>query len=373
MRFLYSDILPIKLPEGKDKFQDHFTMSFKDSDEINIAVGYASKASIKELIGLVSKYPTKKICLILGMYYIEGIPEGLYHEAIKLHNLLQEHNTGEVRLIRPLKYHGKIYIFSQNQNYKVAYIGSHNLGAIKAEASNLRQYEISALTEKQEEIQELANFFDILKTAKCSLPITAITDMEIIREENRALIDQEFVEKITPEDVVAYKNHLTPISFEIPLKVPANKDDSKMKGSNINVCYASGRKRVWWEIEIVVAKEIRDMVGYPEYQKPFLAVTDDGWKFQVWTCGQNNKNLYSKDDLKIMGRWIKGRLVASGLVEPVNNIDHDINQDGVITKDMLQKYGRNTISLTKTDLKTTINGRELDIWMLSFLPESQKR
>ena len=87
-----------------------------------------------------------------------------------------------------------------------------------------------------------------------------------------------------------------------------------MRGSNINVCYASGRKRVWWEIEMVVGKSIRELPGYPLHQKPFMAITDDGWKFQTWTCGQNNKNLYSKDDLKIMGRWIKGRLVAAGLI-----------------------------------------------------------
>ena len=373
MKLLYSDILPLKLPENKSKFLDHFSFTFQQADEIKIAVGYASKAALKELKELIKLHPEKKIYIILGMYYIEGIPEGIYHEAIELHNFLQKTNTGEIRLVRPLKYHGKIYIFSKNNQYIAGYIGSHNLSAIKTEASNLRQYEISALTEDKSEINELAEFFDALASPRCSSPISLIKDIEIIRELNRALVDQEFVEKITPEDVEAYKNHLTPLSFEIPLKVPANKQDTKMKGSNINVCYANGRKRVWWEIEIVVDKKIRDLPGYPEYQKPFIAITDDGWKFQVWTCGQNNKNLYSKDDLKIMGRWIKGRLVASGLVDPVNNIESDSDENGIITKEMLIKYGRDTISLTKTDLKTTIKGKELDIWMLSFLPESKKR
>ena len=128
-------------------------------------------------------------------------------------------------------------------------------------------------------------------------------------------------------------------------------------------CYAKGRKRVWWEIEIIVGKEIRDLPGYPEWQKPFMAVTDDGWKFQVWTCGgsegkpDKNKNLYSKDDLKIMGRWIKGRLVAAGLVDPINTVEKDTEGKGVITEEMLRKYGRTTITLTKTELKTiTENG-----------------
>ena len=123
---------------------------------------------------------------------------------------------------------------------------------------------------------------------------------------------------------------------------------------------------------MAVSKSIRDLPGYPLHQQPFMAVTDDGWKFQAWTCGQNNKNLYSKDDLKIMGRWIKGRLVAAGLVEPVNRVESDLGGKGVITHKMLNKYGRDTITLTKTDIMTkTEDGTELEVWMLSFLPESR--
>ncbi len=141
MKLLYSDILPLKLPENKSKFLDHFSFTFQQADEIKIAVGYASKAALKELKELIKLHPEKKIYIILGMYYIEGIPEGIYHEATELHNFLQKTNTGEIRLVRPLKYHGKIYIFSKNNQYIAGYIGSHNLSAIKTEASNLRQYE----------------------------------------------------------------------------------------------------------------------------------------------------------------------------------------------------------------------------------------
>ena len=73
-----------------------------------------------------------------------------------------------------------------------------------------------------------------------------------------------------------------------------------------------------------------------------------------------------------MGRWIKGRLVAAGLVEPVNRVEGDQDGKGVITHKMLNKYGRDTISLTKTDIVTkTEDGMELEVWMLSFLPESR--
>ena len=74
-----------------------------------------------------------------------------------------------------------------------------------------------------------------------------------------------------------------------------------------------------------------------------------------------------------MGRWIKGRLVAAGLVDPINTVEKDTEGRGVITEEMLLRYGRTTITLTKTELKTTTeSGDELDVWMLSFLPESMK-
>lgn len=73
-----------------------------------------------------------------------------------------------------------------------------------------------------------------------------------------------------------------------------------------------------------------------------------------------------------MGRWIKGRLVAAGLVEPVNRVESDQDGKGVITHKMLNKYGRDTITLTKTDIVTKAeDGTELEVWMLSFLPESR--
>ena len=70
-----------------------------------------------------------------------------------------------------------------------------------------------------------------------------------------------------------YRFLLLDVSFELPLKVPEDENDQSMRGSNINVCYASGRKRVWWEIEMVVSKSIRDLPGYPLHQQPFMAVS----------------------------------------------------------------------------------------------------
>lgn len=375
MEFLYSNILPLRTPEGKETFVDAFEKAVSKSDSIDIAVGYVSKSSLKELGVLVEKYNIKSICLVVGMYFLEGgMPESTFNEAVSLNEKWKATGIGEVRIVKTVKYHGKLYLFKKNGEAVEGFIGSHNLGAIKTEASNIRQYEISARFSDQNELEEIGQFIGELKSNRNSSPMEDMLDMPLIREVNRALVDQEFVTEITSDEVKAYQRRMTETSFEIPLKVPVDSEDEHMRKSNVNVCYARGRKRVWWESEIVVGKEIRELPGYPEYQKPFLAITDDGWKFQVWTCGQNNKNLYSKDDLKIMGRWIKGRLVAAGIVEPVNSVENDTAFKGMITHEMLDRYGRDTITLTKTDIKSfQEDGSELDVWVLSFLPESKKK
>ncbi|MCM1060538.1 MAG: NgoFVII family restriction endonuclease [Eubacterium sp.] len=373
MKILYSDIMPLKTNDGQLKAAEQFADCFAKSDTVHIAVGYASKASLEELDALAEKHGTRKIVVTLGMYYIEGMPEGMYHQAIALNKKWISEGIGEIRVVFNMKYHGKLYTFYKDSCPAGAIAGSNNLGFIRVDASNRRQYEIAAYTDDAGEVSELQDFINALNGDNCSMNISNAGKMPLVREINKALAGQEFVEKIPEDTVKIYKEHQTVTSFEIPLKVPENLQDKSMRGSNINVCYAKGRKRVWWETEIVVDKKIRDETGYPEYQKPFMAVTDDGWKFQVWICGDNNKNLYSKDDLKIMGRWIKGRLSAAGLVSPVNNVSEDTGGQGIITQEMLTAYGRNTITLTKTDLTTVLDsGEVLDVWLLSFLPESRK-
>lgn len=69
----------------------------------------------------------------------------------------------------------------------------------------------------------------------------------------------------------------------------------------------------------------------------------------------------------ILGRWIKGRLVSAGLVQPVNDTQLDKDRRGMITKEMLEAYGCNTLVLTKTDQKMKDDeGKILDVWVLSF-------
>ena len=154
-------------------------------------------------------------------------------------------------------------------------------------------------------------------------------------------------------------------------------DKNAYMGSNINVCYASGRHREWWETELIVDKTIRTDPNYPEPQTPFFVITDDGWRFMMRTGGSKGifKNLYSHPQLKLLGYWLKGRLAAAGIAEPVGNVQQDLagEQKGIISYEKLLEYGRTSLTLTKTSLTALDeDGIERDIWTVSFLPANVK-
>ena len=376
MKILYSDILPLSMEDGCQTVADCFFEQAAKSDRIEIAVGYISKAALDELAAVIEKYNLTSICLNIGMYYIEGMPENSYHAAIRLNQKWRDAGIGEIRLVRAFKYHGKLYSFIKDGAPFASIMGSANMGVIKPDASSRRQYEIASLIEDAPTCKELLTFIERLKEPRCSANIADITGMTLVREQNVSLNGVDLVTQVTPAGVRLYYEHKTEVSFVLPIKVPAFEDrfldDGKhFTKSNINVCYAAPRSkrksRDWYEVQMTVAKEITRLEGYPEKNKPFFVVTDDGYWFKAHTTSDGNKQFSAVGDELIMGRWIKGRLAAAGLVDPVNDSQKDTERLGMITKEILAEYGCNAVVFTKTDQKALDeDGETLDVWTLSF-------
>jgi hypothetical protein len=314
------------------------------------------------------------------MYYHEGMPEGPYRLACELNNEWPERGIGEVRLVLPMKYHGKVYVFYRNDTPFSAVIGSANLSVLKPDASTLRQYEMAYRIENPGDLGAIADHCRLLKRANCSAPIDVVTDMAIIPGHNEALDNIVGVERLTPDQSAEYRQAATEYSFSLPLKVPAEAE-KLMEGrqyftkSNINVCYSPDTRnkkrppkaRNWYECQLTVASTIYSMPGYPSQNEKFYLITDDGYKFLAHTTSQNNKQFAAVGDEAIMGRWLKGRLVAAGLVTPVNNTLADTERTGMITKEILRRYGRDTLIFRKTNLRETLdNGSIVDVWLMSF-------
>ena len=376
MELLYSNILPVGIEEGQTTISDAIKSEFEKSDMVEIAVGYVSKASLEELDNLVSSSNITYVCLIMGMYYIEGMPEGSYHTAMQLNEKWRQLGIGEIRVTRSFKYHGKLYSFYKDGAIRSAIIGSANLGVMKLEANNLRQYEVSAITYTATECEAVKSLIYKLKASNCSANIADIANMPIIREINTSLTGVDTVDQITTAETEIYKRHKTNISFNLPIKVPSyderHMDDGKhFTKSNLNVSYAAPRSarksRDWYETQLTVSKSITLLDGYPEKNVTFFVVTDDGYTFKAHTTSDGNKQFSAVGDELILGRWIKGRLAAAGLVTPVNDTQADRDRQGMITKEMLAAYGCNTLVLTKTTQKTEDeDGNLLDVWYLSF-------
>lgn len=222
MKILYSNILPMGLEDGQMSVADCFREQSERASSIEIAVGYVSKASLIELDEIIRASNTRKVILTIGMYYVEGIPEAIYHTAMAINERWINDGIGEIRLVRAFKYHGKTYAFYNEKGEVISVIiGSANLGVIKLEASNRRQYELSAITEDPTECNELATHIRQIQSPSCSARIDTFTDLTLIREVNTSLTGIDLVEQITTSQTELYKKHMTDISFILPIKVPA--------------------------------------------------------------------------------------------------------------------------------------------------------
>lgn len=380
MSVLYSHILPMTVPANQSTIADCIKADFAKATEVDIAVGYVSGTSLVELGKLVRESNIKRICLTVGMYYHEGMPEGCYRLACELHEEWKTREIGEVRLVTPMKYHGKVYVFYRDETVFSAIVGSSNLGVLKLDASNLRQYELAYRVENAGDIEAISEHCQLLKRDSCSKPIDAITDMTIIPGHNTSLDNVVGVERLTPDKSAEYRKATVEYSFALPLKVPAE-SEKLLEGrqyftkSNINVCYSPDTRnknrppkaRNWYECQLTVASSIYSQDGYPSKNDPFYLITDDGYKFLAHTTSDHNKQFAAVGDESIMGRWLKGRLVAAGLVTPVNNTLEDTKHTGMITKEILKKYGRDVLIFRKTDMHETLeDGTIVDVWLMSF-------
>lgn len=247
MKLLYSDILPLGTYEDQVTISDRIHSEIQNADKVEVAVGYVSKASLEELDELVSENNIENIKLLIGMYYVEGMPEGSYHTAMALNEKWRATGIGEIRVAKAFKYHGKLYSFYKDDLIKSSIVGSANLGVIKMEANNRRQYEVSAITTDAQECSEIATLIAKLMADNCSSNIADITDMPIIREINTSLTGVDTVEQITQTEVNIYERHKTDISFVLPIKVPRfaerHMDDNRhFTKSNLNVSYAAPRQ-----------------------------------------------------------------------------------------------------------------------------------
>ena len=348
MELLYSKIKPCDYDNSS--FGEAFESGVVSSDSIKIATGYVTEESLLELKAILLFYSqenkTKKCSLVIGMHGREGFTQAQYEAAIDLATFLKEKEIGGVRVCTAFKFHGKTYVFSKEGSPKPisAMLGSSNLGNIL----DSRQWEVDALFKDGDVLTELDTLHDEL-VKKASKDILEWPKPVSFIEMPDLLQDRIDVEKADKDKYEAIENTATDRVFDLPLKAEAK--------SNLNAYFGKGRlatstgairPRHWYEVELIVPIEITQADGYPKRGSEIRVYTDDGWTFTCKIEGQNGKNFRSGKDLRTLGRWIKGRLERAGCLK--------VGQP--VTKEVLDKYGRHTISLKET--------RDPAVWLLDF-------
>lgn len=344
MELIYSTVLPVRFPKTRN-FRDTFEEQLRPADEILISTGYVSEDSLMELKSVLDFYKKKsqekKCDLVIGMHGREGFTRSQYEAAYSLGGYLRDEKLGEVRVCTAFKFHGKVYSFLKHDRPFASIIGSSNLSGILGMEN---QWEADTLLSEVPMMQNLVGMHKDL-VLKATKPLLDLRDIKIVSSAN-ILEGRIGVQQVSTQELEQVRQSKTNIMFSIPLKAEVK--------SNLNVYFGKGREsqtgsirpRAWYEVEIVVQKSITSQRGYPTGS--FVVVTDDGWKFRCKISGQNNKNLRSQDDLQTLGRWIKGRMEASG----------KLKVGDLITLETLESYGTDKLLLTAT--------KDPEVWLLDF-------
>lgn len=361
MELLSSNFSPLKIT--KESFVSRWEELFASSAEVRIAVGYVSNDSLLHLTKLLELNEPKRLEMCIGMAFFDGLTRSQYEAVDLLNQRLIADNLGELRIVRTFPFHGKIYEFSSAMGLNKYLIGSSNLSNIvPIKGIQKRNYEIDLEISEAKISLELNELLTSL-FSECSVSFETIKSKILVREDQNLPLDYRTdVEKVNKDQLQEIMSNRTNNTFEIPLK-----DAPK---SNLNVYFGEGRidkqdfvkPRHWYEVEIIVDLAVqRSARNYPA-NVDFIAYTDDGFKFPMRTSGDYGKNMRSRDDLTILGRWIKGRMEAtsalkSGELVKISNLD---------------AYGRTSISFTETTLIEfdEESGENLKVWLIDFSPEN---
>ena len=337
MSLIYSNYLPLKTESNT--YHEEFTRLLESSDSLKIASGYISADALIDLKSVIEANGGPHIELNIGMHFFEGLTKQQKEAVGELDAILRDKNLGGVYFVVTFPFHGKLISFSKDNTNIGALIGSSNLTNI-VETRASRQYEVDYLLKDNDAI-EVGDFISRLN----SVTTKAYGDLDIkLVESSNSLLDEQYgVDKAQAHELINLKFEKV---FEIPLKADG------ASRSNLNTFNGRGREnqqkfvmpRSWYEVELIVPKPITSLPGYPQSDKDgdggvIDVITDDGWEFSCKISGQNSKNLRSQKDLKILGKWLKGRLENSGALKTGE----------LVTDITLQKYGRNTFTLAKIE------------------------
>ena len=304
------------------------------SSHVRMTTGYITSDAIIELKKIAEFNNNFSIELFIGMHFFELFTRTQYEAVSELSSFLIKSQRGAVYLSSRTKFHGKMYSFLSGDQCIASAIGSSNLGSFIGTSSDL--YETDCCFDDHNSCNEInGQISKIIESL--GTPFSSV-NIDKFNEQNEILRGEYGVDQVDPGDVAQAIAAKTKISFDLPLKTTGK--------SNLNAFFGEGRKnkrgiikpRPWYEAEIIVPVSVTRMPNYPVDQE-FDVITTDGWKFRCKVSkGANGKNFRSANDLKILGKWIKGSMEKAGALKIGTPV----------TDDTLAKFQKSALRLTRT-------------------------
>lgn len=301
------------------------------STNLNIATGYITNDSIAALKQIVEfRDGALNLSLFIGMNYLDGFTRPQYYAVKDLNEYLATNQVGNVYLSPQALYHGKMYSFMKGGQCLASFVGSSNLGSFVGTSQNFIEADIFF----QDKEGIVINNFISKITSSLGQKFEETPELKIFKENDIELLDgYSYVKKLAKEELQNIQLTATNKYVDVPLKTEAK--------SNLNTYFGKGKvrgrysPRGWYEVELIVSKNLegRDLLPLN-----FTVVTTDGYEFECSRQGDNDKNLRSSYDLKILGRWIKGQMENCGALEVGTPV----------TDDTLCKFGKASLRFTKT-------------------------
>ena len=309
----------------------------KSSNDVCIASGYVSN----DIIGQFENdfYRISKnggaVKLLVGMAFYEGLAgQNLMHLKNIETNLRKIRGDSGIFVCFTRRFHGKIYSFKHSNDDSNVFVGSSNFSR-SGLSENL---ECTAKIQDPESIKGVQRYLDYLFSSENA--------KSILKADITVLGSKQYIERISLKTLGDLKKYDTASidksglpSFSYPLgRIVASEK------SSLNVYFGKGREnkktkivrpRDWYEVELIATSDINRNPIYPKGD--FLAYTDDGYVIPMKTSGDYFKNIRSKNNLKILGQWIKGKMQKKGALIPLTPV----------TQETLDKYGNDSIRFYK--------------------------
>lgn len=360
---LFSGLPPIGRESGSSRswkgfetFRRRWIALALESEQINVCIGYVSNDAIAEVGSMLRSSRTGvSFNLTLGMAHFEGLARSQIDSLKELQTYLESSNRGTINVVKSWPFHGKLSLFKLVDKRVVAIVGSSNFSGI---AQGVIQYEIDIEVVDSGSVHSLNEFANELQS-KASQRLD--DSIRCVSQKSRALDNVIGVETLNSRELENAEmfRRKSDLVYRMPLKA-----GSDARRSNLNVFFGEGRAnsqrsmvipRPWYEVELQPGRDwYRTAKQFPRAQQHFSVVTDDGYRFSVYSSLDRSwngpKNFRSTDDLQVLGRWIKGRLEAAGVLKPGE----------VVTEQVLAQYGCDYLEFSR------LSDSE---WFMSFRPE----